>query len=67
MIVAYLLLPAIVARALHSWLMLALRHARRRILHQPIFTTVLHPIITSVASLPLPSLAISKDRALTGA
>jgi hypothetical protein len=66
-IVIYLLLPAIVARALHTWLMFALRHARRRVLHQPIFTTVLHPIITSIASLSLPSWAISKDRALARA
>ena len=61
---AYLLLAAVVARALNAWLVLALGYARGRILHQPIATTVVHAIVRSEASLPLPGGAISNDRAL---
>jgi len=62
--VAYLLLPAVIASALDAGLVLALGRARGRILHQPIFSTVVHTVVSRIASLPLPGRAISNDRAL---
>jgi len=59
--IAYLLLPAVVARALHARLVLSLGRARGRVLHQPIFTTVVHAVVCSIAPLPLPGRAISND------
>lgn len=64
MIVAYLLLPAVIARALNARLVLALGYTRGRILHQPIPTAVVHTVVGSEAPLPLPGRAISNDRAL---
>jgi len=64
MIVAYLLLAAVIARALNAWLVLALGYTRGRILHQSISTAVVHAIVSSEASLSLPGRAISNDRAL---
>jgi hypothetical protein len=64
MIVTYLLLAAVIARALNAWLVLALGYTRGRILHQPISTTVVHAVVSSEASLPLSSRSISNDRAL---
>ena len=61
---AYLLLAAVIARALNAWLVLALGYARGRILHQPIPTTVVHAVVRSETPLPLPGWAISNDRAL---
>ena len=62
---AYLLLAAVIARALNAWLVLALGYARGRILHQPISTTVVHAVLCGEASLPLPGGTISNDRALS--
>lgn len=64
MIAAYLLLAAVVARALNAWLVLALGYTRGRILHQPISTTVVYTVVSSEASLSLSGRAISNDRAL---
>jgi hypothetical protein len=44
--------------------MLSLGRARGRVLHQAILTAVLHRIVSSVASLPLPARAICSDRGL---
>ena len=64
MIVAYLLLPAVIACALNARLVLSLGYTRRRILHQSISTAVIHTVVRREASLPLPGRAISNDRAL---
>ena len=61
MLVAYLLLPAVIACALNARLVLSFGYTGRRILHQPIPTTVVHAVVRSEASLPLPGRAISND------
>ena len=63
---AYLLLAAVIARALNAWLVLALGYARGRILHQPISTAVVAVVSSTEAPLPLPGRAIANDGALAG-